>query len=155
MPNGNLTDIQRLILKHEGNRAKAYDDATGLELHPGMTLKGYVSIGVGRNLTGKGLNDEEINFLLCGDIADAIQDAKAVVPCFDALSRPRQLVLISMAFNLGRAGLEKFKRLIAAVEIGDYDDAADEILDSHSAKQAPSRYNDLACMMRQDQSVEV
>lgn len=145
-----LTDIQRLLLRHEGKRFKAYDDATGLELRPGMTLKGNVTVGCGRNLTGKGVSEDEISFMLSGDIADAIQDAKAAMPVYDDLSRPRQLVLISMALNLGRAGLEQFKRLISAVEIGDYDDAADQILDSKAAKQAPTRYIELAKMMRND-----
>jgi lysozyme len=146
----NLTDIQQLLLKHEGKRATAYDDATGLELHPGMLLKGNVTIGVGRNLTGKGLRDDEISFLLSGDIADAIRDARAVLPCYDELSRPRQLALISMAFNLGRAGLEQFKRFISAVEIGDYEDAADEMLASRWAVQVSHRADELAWMMRHD-----
>lgn len=148
-----LTDIEALLTKHEGQRVRAYDDATGLELRPGMTLKGNVTIGVGRNLTGKGLDAHEINFLLSSDIADAIQDAKAVVPCYEELSRPRQLVLISMAFNLGRAGLEEFKRFISAVEIGDYDDAADHMMQSRWAKQVGPRAVELSHLMRHDPPV--
>jgi lysozyme len=49
-----MTNLQKLLIKHEDLRLFAYDDATGKPLKPGDTLKGHVSIGIGRNLEGYG-----------------------------------------------------------------------------------------------------
>lgn len=53
----------------------------------------------------------------------------------------RQGVLLSMAYQLGMAGLLKFRRMWAAVREGDWDRAADEALDSTVAReQTPARW---------------
>ena len=145
-----MTDIEDLLIKQEAVRLRPYDDATGKPLQPGDVLIGKLTIGCGRNLSDTELSQEEWQMMLSRDIASAIRDVRVLCPVYDALSRPRQLVLISLAFNLGRARLSLFKRFISAVEVGDYDSAADELLDSRAAKQAPYRYNQLAWMMRKD-----
>ena len=53
-----------------------------------------------------------------------------------------------MAFNLGVAGLLKFKKMIAALEKRDYDTAAIEMLDSQWAKQVGQRSQELSRQMR-------
>jgi lysozyme len=143
-----LTDIQALLIRHEGKRLTPYDDATGQALTPGDTLHGCLTVGVGRNLSEVSLTEEEVLLMLNTDIARAIHTARALCPVYDELIRPRQLVLLSMAFNLGRNRLAKFVRFLAAVEIGDYDDAADEMGRSLWAKQVGERAVELAWMMR-------
>jgi lysozyme len=53
-----------------------------------------------------------------------------------------------MLFNLGYGGVMKFGKFIAALTIGDYDEAADQMLDSLWAKQVKTRAVRLAKMMR-------
>lgn len=65
------------------------------------------------------------------------------------LSPQRKIVLIDMAFNLGVAGLMKFKKMLAAVDRQDWETAANEMLDSKWAKQVGTRAVKLATMMRQ------
>ena len=131
-------------------RFYAYDDATGLELKPGDTLHGNLTIGYGHNLTALGITDAMM--LLRDDIANAFEVVHHNFSCFDQLSRPRQLVLLSMAYNLGPK-LSQWPRFISAVHKGDYADAAREIEDSKAAKQdAPARYKELAKMMRENSS---
>ena len=53
-----------------------------------------------------------------------------------------------MAYQLGVEGVMKFKKMIAALQNGDYDRAADEMADSLWAKQTPSRAQRLMTLMR-------
>ena len=65
------------------------------------------------------------------------------------LSPARQLVLINMAYNLGVEGLYEFKDMWAAIEAGNFDLAAAEMLDSLWAEQVGDRDLDLAKIMRE------
>ena len=56
--------------------------------------------------------------------------------------------MIDMAFQLGLGKLLLFKKMLAALCIEDYDEAAAQILDSKAAKQCPSRYLELAKLMK-------
>lgn len=143
-----MTDLQQMLMQQEGagprddhGRFLPYEDSVG-----------KLTIGYG-HLVEKGLPPDIALMLFHSDIADAIDDVRHCFSCYDTLSRPRQLVLVSMAFNLGRAKLAKFVRFIGAVHLGKWDEAADELLDSKAAKQdAPARYRQLAKMMRENVS---
>jgi len=136
-----MTDLQAMLVAQEGLRLKVYTDSLGIE-----------TIGVGRNLRDKGISEEEAVMLLNRDISDAIEDVMHVCSVYTQLSRPRQLVLVSMAFNLGRARLGKFVRFLAAVHLGQWDEAAEEMLQSIWAIQVGQRAVTLAKMMRTDTS---
>lgn len=121
--------------------------------YPYKDSVGKLTIGYGHCLDEKGISSDLALMLFKMDIADAIDDVRYSFSCYDTLSRPRQMVLISMAFNLGRAGLAKWPRFIGAVHLGNWDEAADHLLDSVAAKsQAPARYKQLADMMRDNVS---
>ena len=64
------------------------------------------------------------------------------------LDEVRKAVLIDMLFNLGYGGVMKFGKFLAALTIGDYDEAADQMVDSLWAKQVKTRAVRLAKMMR-------
>ena len=66
----------------------------------------------------------------------------------NTLSKPRQEVLINMAFNLGINGLYNFKRMWAAIDNEDYNLASLEMLNSKWASQVWSRAKYLAETMR-------
>ena len=136
-----MTDLQLMILHHEGKRAKPYVDSVG-----------KMTIGIGRNLTDKGLSEDEIIHLFNNDVADAIEDVRHCFSCYDQLSRPRQMVLVDMAFNMGRDSLSKFVRFIGAVHREDWQDASNEMLDSKWAEQVRVRAIVLARMMRDNTS---
>lgn len=132
-----MTDLQHMIMSQEGLRLKPYVDSVG-----------KLTIGYGRNLVDKGISQDEAVMLLNIDLADAIDDVHHVCSCYDDLSRARQLVMCSLAFNLGRERLNGFVRFLGAVHKSEWDEAADELLDSKAATQAPARYAQLAQMMR-------
>jgi len=120
----------------------------GLRLKPYYCTAGKLTIGYGRNLEDVGITAHEAAFLLTGDLMRCEDDCLHAFPWFADLSEPRQHVMLNMCFNLGLAGLKKFAKFLTAVELGNYDTAADEMLDSLWAKQVKSRALELAQMMR-------
>lgn len=66
---------------------------------------------------------------------------------FNDLTNQRKSVILNMAYNLGYRGLLGFKRMIAALERGDYDAAKREMLDSKWARQVGDRAVRLANQM--------
>jgi lysozyme len=53
-----------------------------------------------------------------------------------------------MAFNLGRSRLSKFKKMVTAVNEGNYAKAADEMTDSKWYRQVGRRSKELVEIMR-------
>lgn len=70
------------------------------------------------------------------------------VPFYTRLFAVRQDVLCDMAYNLGLAGMLKFRKMLSAVKRGAWDMAAYEMLDSKWAKQVGKRAEELAFLMR-------
>lgn len=79
-----------------------------------------------------------------------VQKVLASQAWFSNLSAIRQRVVTDMAFNLGTNGFFKFKKMIRAIENGNYNEAAKQMLDSKWSRQVGSRAIRLAEMMRKD-----
>lgn len=105
---------------------------------------GYPTIGYGHLVTDKNqispITLAQAEYFLDCDVDNAIGIAKRVFSNFDKLSDLRQEVLIDMSFNLGEAGIRKFKKFISAIAISDFTQAGKEMEDSLWAKQVKSRY---------------
>lgn len=143
-----MTDLQAMLMQQEGTGPR---DTHGRFL-PYSDTKGNLTIGYG-HLVEKGLPSDIALMLFNADIADAIDDVRHVCSCYDQLSRTRQLVMVSLSFNLGRDKLEKFVRFLAAVQMGEHDEAAEELMNSKAAREdAPARYQELARMWRTNTS---
>jgi len=126
-----------MIEQHEGRRAFPYRDTVG-----------KLTIGVGRNLTDRGLSDDEITFLLMNDMHLARQICVNLFANFASLSPDRQAGLLSMAFNLGGPRLKKIRKMRAAIMADDWQQAADEALMSKWARQLPARAAEIAGLLR-------
>lgn len=124
-----------------------------LRLHEGERLRPYrctagkLTIGVGRNLEDRGITAEESAMLLWNDISREERDLLAALPWAAKLSEVRQRVLLDMSFNMGLQGLLQFKRTLAAIEAGRYQQAAGMMLDSRWAQQVGQRAQRLSEMM--------
>ena len=118
-----------------------------LRLYPYLDTVGKITVGVGRNLSDRGISRELALQWLDEDIRECeIDMAKfAWYPLLDPI---RQRVLLDMRFNLGPKRFRQFKGTLQAVEEGDYTTAADRMLDSKWAKQTKTRATRLAQMMR-------
>jgi lysozyme len=134
-----LVNLQRLweqLVHHEGLRLKPYRCSAG-----------KLTIGVGRNLEDVGLTEEEALLLLGNDISRVITELDQNIPAFSSLDEIRKRVLVDMGFNLGINRLMKFRRMLAALEAGDWSQAAVEMMDSRWARQVGSRAERLKLMM--------
>lgn len=135
-----MIDIEMLkneLRRDEGVRSKPYHDTVG-----------KLSIGVGRNLDDNGVSEDEIDLMLTNDISDAIYDLQGNFDWYKYLSPNRKRAVLNMVFNLGLPRFKGFKRMIKALETGNFDRAALECLDSKACRQAPDRYGRIANEIR-------
>ena len=129
--------LKTMLIRHEGLRLRIYPDSVG-----------KWTIGVGRNLSDRGISENEAYYLLSHDIADSISDMRATFPEFDAFSEDRQLALVDMRFNLGLGNFLKFKRMVEDIQKERWDLAAIEALDSKWATQVGNRATEIALMLK-------
>lgn len=129
--------LKELLLKHEQLRQFPYIDTTG-----------HLTIGVGRNLSDRGISSAEALSMLDDDIFYFTSKLSNILPEFNMLDDIRRIVLVDMCFNLGINGLLKFSGMFAAIKNSEWDLASKEILDSEAARQCPDRYQQLAYIMR-------
>ncbi|HBJ74814.1 MAG TPA: lysozyme [Syntrophaceae bacterium] len=132
-------EIADMIKRHEGGPSDVYLDTVGI-----------LTLGWGHALhVGSPVPLEVSRIFFENDFNNAVRDVELLLGEYDIYPDPvRKAVLISMAFHLGRAGLLGFKKMWAALMALDYNEAANQILDSKAARQCPKRYIELSKMMR-------
>src|ERR1700689_2193816 len=131
-----LSKLMRSLIKHEGYRRLPYLDT-----------KGYITLGIGYNLSARGLDDNWINTTCKNDVRDNYNALIEHFPWFLKLSADRQIILLDMSF-MGIRRLLEFEEMLKALEIGDFEKAADEMLNSIWATEVKGRATDLANAMR-------
>jgi lysozyme len=115
-----------------------------VRLKPYRDTVGKLTIGVGRNLDDVGITAHEADFLLTGDIANAIHDLDMALPWWGNLSEVRQRALLNMCFNLGIHRLLGFRNMLEALRKGEYVEASNQALNSKWAQQVGSRAQRIA-----------
>ena len=119
-----------------------------LKRHEGVILHGYydhlnyMTCGVGRCLeegVGIGLTMEEAEYLLANDIARVREELTKTFEWFEDLNEPRQEAMINLNFNLGLTKLRGFKMALAAMAENDFDEAANQFMDSRWSGQVGQR----------------
>lgn len=128
--------IVRMIKEHEGLSLSMYYDSVGVP-----------TIGYGHNLNYP-ISEEAANQIFMDDLQIAVNGLLINKPVADTLNPERFGVLCDMCFNLGINRLLGFKKMWAAIEAGDFDTAADEMLDSKWAAQVGRRSIELSRIMR-------
>ncbi|MAA66777.1 MAG: lysozyme [Alteromonadaceae bacterium] len=120
------------------------------EKYPYSCSAEKLTIGVGHNLTDRGLPDHIIDQLLNWDIEIAIDDLEDLDPNWASYSTNRQDALIELSFALGKPNLTLFKKMWAAIkqETPDWEEAAAQLLDSKFATQVGKRAHTLADLLR-------
>ena len=95
------------------------------------------------------MTKEEATFLLKNDIKTTEEDAKIIYKDkWDLLPGEVKVGILDMLFNLGQVKYKKFKKHIAAIKDGNYEEGALQVEQSLAAKQAPRRYKAIADRIR-------
>lgn len=143
-------------MRAEAAKLIKYDE--GLSLKPYQCTSGFHTIGYGHNLDYSpigiplellekyGISEEGAIVLLNEDMECCISKL-GNLSAFNTLSLQRKVVLINMCFNLGYTKLTQFKRMLLALNRGNYADASNEMLNSRWATQVPKRARRLADAM--------
>lgn len=120
-------------------------------LHAYPDHLGYLTIGVGRLIDkrkGGGITEEESAYLLSNDIDKREAELLRRAPWMANLDPVRFGALLNMAFQMGVDGLLGFINTLAMVREGDYDGAAEGMLNSLWARQTPERAKRISKQMK-------
>lgn len=120
----------------------------GLSYLPYRCSAGALTIGYGHNLEARGIDITVAELLLKQDLEIAEKEVKNAFIWWPKLDDARMGVLVEMCFNMGISRLVGFKKMLAAVEAGDYTLAAKEMLDSKWAVQVKGRAVELSKIMQ-------
>ena len=128
--------VIKMLKANEGFRSKPYRCSAG-----------KLTIGYGRNIQERGIDESEAASMLINDIEEVVADLHSIFQGFDDYSDSRQAALIDMRFQLGYGGFRGFKKMIAAVRAGDWKEAARQVKDSDYYRQVTGRAERVVGMM--------
>jgi len=132
----NFIRLLKTICDDEGERLAPYRDSVGIwTIGIGTTR----ILGVPVHEYTRPITHETAMDLAMSDIYKACIQAQTVIPNLDELSDSRQEVLVNMAYNLGGEGLRKFGKMCAAIQVGDFVQAAAEMKNSRWYVQVGAR----------------
>lgn len=124
-----IANMYDQIKKHEGFRSKPY-----------KCIAGKTTIGWGRNLDDVGISKEEAEILLNNDISRAHASVEKIFVDPNIIFHGESYIaLVDMMFNLGETRFRGFKKMIKAIEDGDWEEAANQAKDSKWYNQVGKR----------------
>ena len=125
-----------------------------------LCKNGYWTIGYGRNLDANPNSDKELNrndklnsgitqleaiILLFSDIEKIKKQIEEKIPYASNLNDDRYYALVDMCFQMGINGVLRFKKMLSALDVGNWGEAKKECLDSKYAKiDTPNRAKRIA-----------
>jgi lysozyme len=143
-------DLERLrneLEEDEGCKYEIYLDHLGLPTY-----------GIGHLVTendeehgqpvGTPVSEERVAEVFEQDIQVTLDECQRLYEDFNDLPEEVQLIIANMMFNMGRPRLSQFKGMKAGVDARDWDQAADEMVDSKWYRQVTNRADRLVTRMR-------
>jgi lysozyme len=147
----NIERVQKQLEIDEGVVYEIYTDHLG-----------YPTFGIGHLITkndpefeepvGTPVSKERVDSVFAVDIKIAEDECKVLYKFWEELPEEVQEILVNMMFNLGRPRLSKFKKMTAALEMGDWKTAAIEGRDSRWYNQVGNRAERLMTRMENVES---
>jgi lysozyme len=123
----NFQKLRATLADAEFEALSLYKDTTG-----------NWTIGIGHNLTAKGISKGVMEMMFAEDVREAQDTLTKLVPDWRRFNEPRQNALVELAFNMG-GKLASFAHMLRAVNSDDWDRAADELQDSLWFRQVGRR----------------
>ena len=143
----NIDTLRKELEIDEGVKHEIYLDHLGLP-----------TFGIGHLITksdeeygedvGTPVSDDRVKECFESDVKQVIKDCQILYNDFNDLPEEAQLIIANMMFNMGRPRLSKFKGMKRGVDARDWNQAADEMVDSRWYKQVTNRANRLVERMR-------
>ena len=143
----NIDALRKELEIDEGVKHEIYLDHLGLP-----------TFGIGHLITksdeeygedvGTPVSDDRVKECFESDVKQVIKDCQILYDDFNDLPEEAQLIIANMMFNMGRPRLSKFKGMKRGVDARDWNQAADEMVDSRWYKQVTNRANRLVERMR-------
>ena len=128
--------LEARVALDEGFRADPYLDTVGV---PTIGYGTTHILGKPVSMKTPPIDQTTARDLLRADLFKACIDAQAIFSRFNELNDARQEVLVNMAYNLGKAGLQGFAKMIAAADRMDYRSMVVEMKDSKWYRQVGQR----------------
>ena len=114
-------------------------DFEAIVLQPYKCASGFLSLGVGRNLDANGISEEEALYLLDNDIEAVIDELDKHWKVWRSFPKAAQYVCIDLVFNMGINAWMSFRKTRAYMELGQWEEASKELLNSKYASQVGRR----------------
>jgi len=136
----NTSALLDTLRSDEGFRPYVYDDT-----------EGFATIGYGFLVDarkGVGLPRPVAEFWLQYAVNERLAELQRLWPAFNDQPAEVKDAIGNMVYQLGPAGVMKFKRMLAALEAGDRATAADEAEDSAWFAQTPNRARRVIGLLR-------
>ena len=125
------------IKDHEGFSSTVYE-----------CTEGYDTIGYGFAIKDLELTEEIAEDILIGKLSKLRLRLCKTFDWFLDTPEVVQEVIMNMCYQMGLSGFSQFKKTIYYLETEQYEEAADEMLDSLWHKQTPSKSQELSDVIR-------
>lgn len=143
----NLEQLRKEIEVDEGVKYEVYLDHLGLPTcgigH--LIVEGDEEHG---KMVGTPVSEERVAELFEQDVQITLGECEKLYENFSELPEEVQHILANMMFNMGRPRLSGFKKFNAAIADGDWEGAAEEMIDSRWYRQVTNRADRLVTRMR-------
>ena len=143
----NVDKLREQLKIDEGCVYKIYNDHLG-----------YPTFGIGHLVTesdpengqtlGTAVSEDRVTEAFESDIQGVLRDCNILYSDFHNLPEEAQQVIANMMFNLGRPRLSKFAGMKRGVDARDWNQAADEMVDSNWYRQVTNRADRLVERIR-------
>ena len=143
----NIQELREQLEIDEGVRYAIYLDHLGLP-----------TFGIGHLVidsdpehgqpVGTPVSEDRCNSAFDSDVQTVLADCERLYPDFDDLPEEVQLIIANMMFNMGYTRLSKFKGMKRGVDSKDWNQAADEMVDSRWYRQVTNRADRLVERIR-------
>ena len=132
-----MKDLINRIKHHEGYRSRVY-----------KCTEGYDTIGYGFAIKDLELDEDMAEEILLRKLEKLIKRVRSKFDWLDSVPREVQGILVEMSYQMGLSNVSKFKKALHAMQMFQWKEAADEMLDSRWAKQTPNRAKELSDIIR-------
>jgi lysozyme len=143
----NIEQLREEIAVDEGVKYEIYLDHLGLPTFGIGHLVRDDDPESGQSV-GTAVSEDRVNECFDKDVEIVINDCRQLYEDFDDLPGEAQLIIANMMFNMGRPRLSKFKGMKAGVDARDWNEAADQMVDSRWYNQVTNRAERLVQRMR-------